>query len=233
MSPSPPARQPVGAYNAGMASFVSGLLAAMFSLFGFTPGTPPVNIRQPTVFAPSTATNEAQNVTVADQMPSLLASSTNAQLINISPTIQCAYGYVAVPSIDGSIECVPDPSAFHATINQISPGQGPVGTIVTISGSKFVPDNTVDFVTATDRQGNLGYSIAGGAIHVPSLNNGTTVTYTIPAAASPCDAILLLPNQHCGLGGTQRVSPGEYLISVYNGKNQLPEGQAAFTVTSS
>ena len=108
----------------------------------------------------------------------------------------------------------PPPSA-SPTITYLSPTQGAVGTTVTIYGSGFTQDNKVLF-------GN------GGAVHVPSYNNGTMIYFTVPSAVGPCDWAGDTSQVRC-LAVGQPVVPGAYQISVENQNG--PSGSQTFTVT--
>jgi peptidoglycan hydrolase-like protein with peptidoglycan-binding domain len=100
-------------------------------------------------------------------------------------------------------------------ITSISPVQGPVGTQLTIYGSGFTGSNVVHFGT-------------GGAMQVPSYNNGTLINFTIPSSVSPCDVIQTFAVcQQLA----QQVTPGAYSVSVSN-SNGTSAAQT-FTVTGS
>ncbi len=90
----------------------------------------------------------------------------------------------------------------NLSLAYLSPQSGRPGTQVQISGQGFgLNDNTVHF-------GN------GGLMHVPSINNGTTIYYTIPSYLSPCD--VQNAGGACALYA-QQVTPGQYPIYVSSG----------------
>lgn len=81
----------------------------------------------------------------------------------------------------------------------INPSVGPVGAVVTITGSGFtMGGNTVHFGV-------------GGKRDV--ISNGTVIAFTIPAYVSPCD--LIAPGYMCGAPVTQ-VTSGTYPVYVTN-----------------
>lgn len=92
------------------------------------------------------------------------------------------------------------------TITSIMPSQGPVGTQVTLYGSGFTQDNRVRFAN-------------GGAVHVPSFNNGTMLYFTIPSVVGPCDWVGDTSPIRCLAAGAA-VTNGTYPISVENAYGQ-------------
>jgi peptidoglycan hydrolase-like protein with peptidoglycan-binding domain len=86
------------------------------------------------------------------------------------------------------------PSAGTPAILALNPSSGPVGTVVTVSGSGFSPSDTVNF--------------SWGVINTTS-SDGATLTFTVPSSIAPqCD-----PTQGCP-AIIQDVSPGSYQVSV-------------------
>ncbi len=107
------------------------------------------------------------------------------------------------------------PPATTPTLNSLSPSQGTVGTTITIYGSGFTGSNVVHFGV-------------GGKMQVPSYNNGTLISYTIPSSVSPCDIIQTFAVCAQYL---QQVTPGAYQIYVSNSNGQ--SAAQTFTVTGS
>lgn len=92
-------------------------------------------------------------------------------------------------------------ASSNLNLNYLSPSQGQVGTVITIQGNGFTAyDNTVHF-------GN------GGMQHVPSFNNGQTLTFTIPNDTTGCD--LASQGSACAMLA-QLVTPGSYPVYVTN-----------------
>lgn len=91
------------------------------------------------------------------------------------------------------------PGAPVVRLTALEPNRGSVGTGVVLHGSGFTEtSNTVHFGP-------------GGKSGLDATNNGTRITYTIPASVSPCD--LIGPRCRAPLF---MVSPGSYAISVSN-----------------
>ena len=99
-------------------------------------------------------------------------------------------------------------------VSSISPTQGAVGTVITLYGNGFTKDNTIHFGS-------------GGAVHVASYN-GTTLTFTIPSYAGPCDYVGDTSPVRC-MAAVQQVQPGLYNVSVSNANGQ--SAVQTFTVT--
>jgi hypothetical protein len=91
-----------------------------------------------------------------------------------------------------------------------------VGTQVAIRGTGFTQDNRVRFGS-------------GGAVHVPSYNNGTLLYFTIPSYVGPCDWVGDTSPIRC-LAAAMQVGPGAYPISVENENGKTTEQN--FTVTA-
>ncbi len=95
-------------------------------------------------------------------------------------------------------------SGGQVVVNNVSPSQGPVGTVVTIQGYGFtLSGNTIHFAS-------------GGAMNIPSTNNGATLQYVIPYWVSPCD---INNSGSCQTTATQ-VVPGTYPLYVSNASGQ-------------
>jgi|GEM_PF-2280561 len=122
------------------------------------------------------------------------------------------YGYATF-----SASYAGSPIGGAPTISSITPTSGPVGTQVTIYGTNFTQDNTVQFGT-------------GGAVRVPSYNNGTMIYFTIPSVVGPCSYVGDTSPIRC-LAAAQEVTPGNYVISVSNTYGQT--GQISFSVSNS
>lgn len=104
------------------------------------------------------------------------------------------------------------PSA-PATPAPLSPATGPVGTVVTISGSGFGSDNTIEM-----------NGLIGGNMQDIASPDGQTLTFTVPANLGPnctpgqaCPQFLVL------------VAPNTYEISVIT--NNVAQNIGTFTVT--
>ncbi len=113
-------------------------------------------------------------------------------------------------SCGGTVPPVPPTNTLH--INSLSPSSGVIGTTVTINGTGFTSDNTINF-------GN------GAIMHVSS-SNGTTLTFTVP---SYLNAACYYSYPSC-LMPSQQVMPGSYNVTVQNGNGTSNPVQ--FTVTS-
>ncbi|HVM73557.1 MAG TPA: IPT/TIG domain-containing protein [Candidatus Paceibacterota bacterium] len=96
-------------------------------------------------------------------------------------------------------------------IKSLSPSSGTVGTTVTIYGSGFSSDNTINFGS-------------GALVHVAS-NDGATLSFTVPQSLNP-----LCYYSGCMIASRQ-TTPGTYSISVTTGGNT--SNTVSFTVTSS
>jgi hypothetical protein len=102
------------------------------------------------------------------------------------------------------------------SITSLAPSAGPVGTQVTIFGSGFTSDNSV------------GFGI-GGALHVPSHQNGTVLYFTIPENIGPCSSVEATSRTRC-LAPAMMVRPGTYEIVVVNSQRQK-SNMVSFMVT--
>lgn len=92
-------------------------------------------------------------------------------------------------------------SSGTLSLASVSPLSGRIGTPVTLSGNGFSgSDNIIHFGV-------------GGSKNVSSYNNGTTMTYVIPAYVSPCD--LIQSGYTCG-APVSVVTPGTYPVYVTN-----------------
>jgi hypothetical protein len=118
---------------------------------------------------------------------------------NVSPT-----GYVGPITRQriSFMTCGIIPVPQNVVITSISPASGPVGTQVAINGSGFTQNNRIRFAS-------------GGAVNVPSYNNGTLLYFTIPSYVGPCDWVGDTSPYRC-LAPAQQVTPGNYQISVEN-----------------
>src|SRR3989338_2474058 len=85
------------------------------------------------------------------------------------------------------------------TITSLSPTFGPIGTLVTITGTGFLPNNTVKFDF-------------GSIFNVPSKKNGKTLTFMIPAKIND-DCSTSTP---CPTDTWQNVVPRAYSVAVQN-----------------
>jgi len=113
-----------------------------------------------------------------------------------------------------AVACPPNgilPAANAPTISAITPITGATGTTVAISGSGFTASNIIHFS-------------AGGIGNVPSSNNGTLITFTVPSSIGAYCA----PNVACPMF-MELLNAGTYPVSVENA-NGL-SGAASFTVT--
>ena len=98
------------------------------------------------------------------------------------------------------------------TINRISPDEGPVGTEVTLRGTRFSDDSIV-------RMGD------GMITDVDASNNGRTLTFTIPDYMGEyCP-----PDEACTMIAHE-VDPGDYEIRVVN-DDERTSNSVTFTVT--
>lgn len=102
------------------------------------------------------------------------------------------------------------------TLTALNPNSGAVGQQITIVGTGFTNDNRVHFGQ-------------GGAVHVPSYNNGTTLYLTIPSVVGPCDWAGDTSPIRCFAAG-QQVMNGSYEIYIENQNGMT--GKLNFTVTS-
>ena len=92
-------------------------------------------------------------------------------------------------------------ASSNLTLSYLAPSMGPVGTTIQIQGNGFTAyDNTVHFG-------------GGGSMHLPSYNNGQTITFTIPQTISGCD--LQTPGMVCSMMA-MLVTPGTYPVYVTN-----------------
>jgi hypothetical protein len=91
-----------------------------------------------------------------------------------------------------------------------------VGSQVTIFGSGFTPDNSINFGI-------------GGALHVPSHQNGTVLYFTIPETIGPCSAVEATSRIRC-MAPAMIVQPGTYEIVVVNAQGQK-SNTVSFKVT--
>lgn len=89
-------------------------------------------------------------------------------------------------------------SVSAPTITALSPSSGPVGTVVTITGTGFTDSNVVHFAI-------------GGISNIPSSSNGTKLTFTVPSSIGP----YCKPDQACALY-LQLLNAGTYPVSVEN-----------------
>jgi IPT/TIG domain-containing protein len=96
------------------------------------------------------------------------------------------------------------------TVSVLSPGSGPVGTAITLTGSGFAADgNIVRFGT--------------GYIRDVSSPDGRTIRVSVPAALDVCPPTTR-PAVAC-LAPARVVTPGTYAVSVMNGtatSSELP-----------
>lgn len=102
-------------------------------------------------------------------------------------------------------------------IDSLQPSSGPVGTVVTITGSGFTPTgNTIHFAE-------------GGMSGVNSSNGGTTLTFEVPYWISSCQ--FKSPALGFCNPPARLVTPGDYTVYVVDGNGQ--SNSMTFTVTSS
>jgi len=87
------------------------------------------------------------------------------------------------------------------SISSVYPSSGPVGTHVTVAGSGF---------SATGNLVHFGQSVSLGH----TTDNSTTIAYTVPATAGPCEAPKMCP------AAALPVMPGTYPIFVTNAGGQ-------------
>jgi hypothetical protein len=102
------------------------------------------------------------------------------------------------------------------SITSLTPSSGPVGTQVTIFGSGFTSDNSIDFGI-------------GGALHTPSQQNGTVLYFTIPENIGPCSSVEAASRIRC-MAPAMMVRPGTYEIVVVNAQRQK-SNMVSFMVT--
>jgi hypothetical protein len=102
------------------------------------------------------------------------------------------------------------------SISALNPSSGPVGTQVMITGAGFTSDNTVRF----------GF---GGAIHLPSSQNGTVIYFIIPNAVGPCSFVGNTSTTRC-MAPAMLVHSGTYPISVETAPSQSSNSMS-FKVT--
>jgi peptidoglycan hydrolase-like protein with peptidoglycan-binding domain len=122
--------------------------------------------------------------------------------------------------VDAGGVCVsntPTDSSTNQTVSvsSISPTTGPVGTSVTVNGSGFTSDNTVLMqggVQCSRLNGCTFTSDAGAIVHVPSTNNGTSLTFTIPSRLNPICRYSIPPCE----AESWVVTPGSYNIFIKN-----------------
>lgn len=131
-----------------------------------------------------------------------------------APGMFCALMY-REPTVLGTVVITVRATQSAPTISSIAPTQGPVGTQVAIYGSGFTQDNRVRFGS-------------GGAVHVPSYNNGTLLYFTVPTYVGPCDWVGDTSEIRC-LAAASQVTPGMYQMSVDNSNGQ--SNVTNFTVT--
>ncbi len=91
-------------------------------------------------------------------------------------------------------------NAGNVSLTSLSPSYGPIGTQIILVGTGFTNDNTI-------------YFGIGGKLHVPSFNNGTLMSFTVPQYVAPCD--LVQPGQVC-TQNIQQVMPGAIQVKVGN-----------------
>ena len=122
-----------------------------------------------------------------------------------------AVGGFLVGSCGGSPQ---QPSPTDAlTISQVTPGAGPVGTRVTVTGSGFaLQGNTVQF--------------GQGYIRNIDSADGATLRLAVPEGLDLCPPD---PTGPCP-GAYPRVTPGEYAVAVSTGA--MVSNSITFTVTT-
>jgi peptidoglycan hydrolase-like protein with peptidoglycan-binding domain len=154
------------------------------------------------------------------QQNSFTHSYSSAGTYTITFTVTDGYGATnssgATVTVGSNNGCTNYNCDSQVSITTLSPAQGGVGTQVAIYGSGFTQDNRVHFGV-------------GGAIHVPSYNNGTLLYFTIPTAVGPCSWAGDTSPIRC-LVADQQVMPGVYQISVENINGV--SGSLGFTVTN-
>lgn len=97
------------------------------------------------------------------------------------------------------------------SISSLSPSVGPVGTTVTVTGSGFTGDNTVQF----------GY---GAIVHVAAQDSSTLV-FTVPNELNPA---CFYASPRC-LPPTKMTAPGTYAVTIANENGR--SNAKTFTVT--
>lgn len=121
----------------------------------------------------------------------------------------------------GTINPVPPvpPTSYAPVINYLSPSSGVIGTTVTIFGSRFDSNTTVNFGSG---------SSVGPDVRVINSN---TLTFRVPEMLLPSCAYPAPGRPFvCMIAGAQ-TTPGNYQISVKN--NNGTSNSATFTVTGS
>ena len=88
------------------------------------------------------------------------------------------------------------------TLSSLNPPNGPVGTKVTIVGSRF------------SSKGNVIHFASGGNPNVNSID-GIHLTFQVPRTAGPCD----FRDNFC-LAPDQLIKPGSYSVYVSNAKGR-------------
>lgn len=106
------------------------------------------------------------------------------------------------------------PAVTTPVVISMVPTSGPIGTTVTLRGTGYTADNTISF----------GY---GSIVHVPSTDNGTTLTFTIPSSLNPA---CFYSTPRC-MVATRLTIDGAYNVSVTNTNGT--SNSMTFTVTSS
>jgi hypothetical protein len=158
--------------------------------------------------------------TTADQTS--LRITTGMSKLSPCPSVDCVEGYHAMGYQSGEcdVQCVPDDPNQTPIILSVAPPEGPVGTVVTIIGSGFGSDDTLDF-----DDWNWGFPIDEEP-HVSSYDSGTTIRYTIPLVVTVC-ADYFKGSRGCGAS----VPAGKYAISITNPTSHALDG-VIFTVTA-
>jgi len=115
------------------------------------------------------------------------------------------------------------------TIYSISPGAGPVGAHVVITGTGFTKDNTIHFGSGVIVHVPVSSSIAIACTTDPNCRGGIrqTLEFDVPGALNPA---CYYSNPRC-LIASREVTPGTYPVFVQNGNGT--SRSVSFTVTGS
>jgi len=105
-------------------------------------------------------------------------------------------------------------SSSSLSLTSVNPTAGPIGTLVTLKGSGFMQEDSVNF---------------GNGFLYPTFHDSNTLTFAIPSnILGGCRSPMMCPNY------TIPVNPGTYNISVYRWQSgaAVTSNSVSFTVTS-
>ena len=121
--------------------------------------------------------------------------------------LSLAIALVAVPGCDGHSNRNPTSPTGAPVLTAVTPSQASVGDSITLRGSAFASsDNAI--------------KIGAGYHHGVASTGGTSLTFALPAALTPCP-----PGTQACIALALVVTPGTYQLSVLNANgtsNQLP-----------